>query len=289
MKWAETYKVKVAQRLEKDLFPSAGKRPIEDMTAPELLKILQRVETRGAIEAAHRILQDCSHIWRYAIASGRAKYNICTDLKGALTPVRNGHYAALTDPKKVGELMRSINGYQGEPIVKCALRLAPHLFVRPDELRKGLWEELDIEKAIWIIPAKRMKIKTLGDHIVPLSRQSLEIFEELRALTGGSGLLFPSTLTNKRPISDNTVNSALRRLGYTKEEMTGHGFRAMARTLLDEVLHIRPDYIEHQLAHAVRDPNGRAYNRTTHLPERKKMMQNWSDYLDKLQIQVMKK
>jgi len=282
VRWTESNKEKITQRLEKDIFPWLGKRPIEDITPPELLKILERIESRGAVETAHRAFQNCGYVFRFAIASGRAKYNPCTDLKGALTPVKNGHFASITNPEKVGALMRAIQGYQGEPVVRCALRLAPLVFVRPGELRGAKWEEVDLKNAMWIVPAERMKIKSNGDHIVPLSRQALAIFHEIKPLTGGGDLVFPSTLTSKRPISDNTINAALRRMGYTREEMTGHGFRAMARTILDEVLHVRPDYIEHQLAHAVRDPNGRAYNRTAHLPERKKMMQDWANYLEKL-------
>jgi len=219
------------------------------------------------------------------IASGRARHhNPCSDLKSALTPYKKGHFSSITDPKKVGALMRAINSYQGEHVVRYALRLIPLVFVRPGELRNARWSEFDFDEAIWTIPPDRMKMK--NQHLVPLSRQALDILQELKPLTGRGDLVFPSTLTSKRPISDNTINSALRRLGFTREEMTAHGFRAMARTILDEVLHVRPDFIEHQLSHAVRDPNGRAYNRTSHLPERKKMMQDWADYLDKLAANI---
>jgi len=280
--WTETNKSKVTKRLEKNVFPWLGKQPIEDITAPELLKVIERIENRGVIDTAHRALQTCGQIFRYAVASGRAKFDPTPNLHGALTPVRKKHYASITDPKKVGELMRAIKDYQGDLVVRYALRLAPLVFVRPGELRNAKWAEIDFEKAVWLIPAERMKMKANGDHIVPLSRQAIEILTELKAITGKRELVFPGTLTSKRAISDNTINSALRRMGYTRQEMTGHGFRAMARTILDEVLHVRPDYIEHQLAHAVRDPNGRAYNRTAHLPERKKMMQDWADYLERL-------
>jgi len=233
-------------------------------------------------ETAHRELQYCGQIFRYEIVTGRAGYDISRDLRGALLPISKGHYAAQTDPAEVGALLRAIKGYLGDPITRCALQLEPLVFLRPGELRHAEWKEFDLEKAIWNIPAERMKVKTQVGHIVPLSPQALAIVQELKPLTVRKEWLFPSTRASKRPISDNTVNAALRRMGFTKDEMTGHGFRAMARTILDEVLHVRPDYIEHQLAHAVRDPNGRAYNRTSHLPERKKMMQDWADYLDKL-------
>lgn len=285
--WSEANTKLITNRLEKNIFPWLGKRPIEEITAPELLKILERIESRGAIEIAHRCLNCCGQIFRFAIASGRAKYNPCPDLRGALTPFKGGHFASITDPEKVGELMRAIKGYHGGLVVKCALRLAPLVFVRPGELRHAKWSEFDFKKAVWTIPGERMKMKI--DHIVPLSRQALEILKELQPLTGRGEWVFPGPQTNDRPISDNTVNAALRRMGYSGEEITSHGFRAMARTILDEVLHVRPDYIEHQLAHAVRDPNGRAYNRTAHLTERKKMMQQWADYLDDLANKKNKK
>ena len=199
-----------------------------------------------------------------------------------MSPVNKSHHAAITDPKAVGELLRAMDGYEGYLVTKCALRLAPLFFVRPGELRQAEWKEFDLENAEWNIPAERMKMRE--PHLVPLSRQAVKILRELHALTGNSPYLFPSARTTLRPMSNNAVLAALRRMGYTKDEMTGHGFRAMARTILDEVLGVRPDFIEHQLAHAVRDPNGRAYNRTSHLPERRKMMQQWADYLDGLRM-----
>jgi integrase len=192
------------------------------------------------------------------------------------------HRAAITDPKKVGELLRAIDSYQGSFIVQCALRLAPLVFVRPGELRHAEWSEIDFESAMWSIPAGKMKMR--HPHLVPLSRQALETLSELKKLTGRGRYVFPSGRSFNRAMSDNAILAGLRRMGYDKDEMTGHGFRAMARTLLDEVLNVRPDYIEHQLAHAVTDPNGRAYNRTTHLSERIKMMQTWANYLDRLRI-----
>lgn len=278
--WAESHSTKIMIRLEKDIFPWLGSRPIADISAPDFLSCLRRVESRGAVESSHRILQNCGQIMRYAIATGRATQNPVDALKGALTPVQATHRASITEPKAVGELLRAIDGYQGATITKCALRLAPLTFVRPGELRNAEWAEIDLSNAEWNIPKERMK--TREAHIVPLSTQALEILSELEALTGRGRYVFPGARTPKRPMSNNAILAALRRMGYAKDEMSGHGFRAMARTILDEVLHIRPDYIEHQLAHAVRDPNGRAYNRTSHLAERKVMMQQWADYLDAL-------
>ena len=242
--------------------------------------MLRRIESRGALETAHRIRTICGQVFRYAIATGRAERDPTADLKGALPPYKKGHHAAITDPKKVKELLKAIDGYQGSFVVKCALQLAPLVFVRPGELRQAEWSEIDFDTAQWNIPAERMKMKEA--HLVPLSRQTVAILQELQLLTGRSKYVFPSARSNVRPMSNNAINAALRRMGFEKDEMTGHGFRAMARTILDEVLQVRPDFIEHQLAHAVRDPNGRAYNRTAHLSERGKMMQTWADYLDGL-------
>lgn len=280
--WTDGHSSKIIARLERDIFPWIGARPIAELKAPELLSCLRRVEDRGALETAHRALQNCGQVMRYAIATGRAERDIATDLRGALPPVKPSHHAAITDPKKIAELLRAIDAYEGTLITKCALRLAPLLFVRPGELRKAEWNEIDLENAEWNIPAERMKMKE--PHLVPLCTQAVEILTELRALTGSSRYVFPGARTNGRPMSDNAILAALRRMGYAKDEMSGHGFRAMARTILDEVLGVRPDYIEHQLAHAVRDPNGRAYNRTAHLEARRNMMQQWADYLDKIKV-----
>lgn len=281
--WSPSNTVKTTRRLEVDVFPWLSARPVADITPPELLAVLRRTEKRGAIDTAHRVLQTCGEVFRYAIATGRATRDPAADLRGALQPVKGGHFAAITEPKAVGALLRAMDDYQGGVIIRCALRLAPLVFLRPGELRRAEWQEIDLAKAEWNIPAARMKMKEA--HIVPLSRQVLDILKELRPLTGRGRYLFPSPRSMERPMSDNAVLSALRRMGFSKQEMSGHGFRAMARTVLDEVLHVRPDYIEHQLAHAVRDPNGRAYNRTAHLPERRKMMQQWADYLDGLQAE----
>ena len=278
--WTTEYASKIMSRLEGDVFPYIGARPINEIKAPELLTVLRRVEARGTFELAHRIRTICGQVFRYGVATGRAERDPAADLRGALSPVQTINRAAIIEPKKVGELLRAIDGYQGSFIVKCALKLAPLFFVRPGELRNAEWKEVSFENAEWNIPASKMKMKE--PHLVPLSKQAIEILKELHEYTGASRYVFPSGRTFDRPMSDNAILAALRRMGYAKDEMSGHGFRAMARTILDEVLQVRPDFIEHQLAHAVRDPNGRAYNRTSHLAERKKMMQKWADYLDGL-------
>ncbi|MCX5827488.1 MAG: integrase arm-type DNA-binding domain-containing protein [Deltaproteobacteria bacterium] len=278
--WTSGHAATIMGRLERDLFPWIGKRPIATIKAPELLAVLRRVESRGALESAHRIRTIAGQVFRYAVATGRAERDPAADLRGALPQPGEKHHAAITDPKEVATLLRAIDGYQGHFVVKCALRLAPMFFVRPGELRNAEWREIDLDEAVWSIPKHKMKMKQ--DHIVPLSNQAIEILTELKELTGASIYVFPSGRSFARPMSNNAILAALRRMGYDKDTMTGHGFRAMARTILDEVLQVRPDFIEHQLAHAVRDPNGRAYNRTAHLNERKKMMQKWADYLDGL-------
>jgi integrase len=265
---------------EKDIFPWIGAKPISTITAPEVLTVLRRIEDRGAGEIAARAKMYCGQAFRYAVATGRADRDPTQDLKDALAPRVTGHHAALTDPKSIGGLLRAIDAYEGYFVTRCALRLSPLVFVRPGELRNAEWSEIDFAEAQWTIPAERMKMKQA--HIVPLSKQSLAILQELHPKTKFSRYLFPSARSSKRPMSEVAILAALRRMEFAKDEMSAHGFRAMARTLLDEVLGFRPDYIEHQLAHAVRDPNGRAYNRTTHLPQRREMMQKWADYLDQL-------
>lgn len=279
-KWAESYWKKVEGRLEQYVYPQIGSRPIADVTPPELLRVLQRVEATGAHETALRIRQTCGAIWRYAIASGRAERDAAADLKDALSPATSTHFAAVTEPEKAGALLNILDGYDGTPIVRCALRLAPLVFVRPGELRKAQWSEINLEKAQWSIPPWRTKMKT--PLLVPLSRQAVEILREIEPLTGRGKYVFPSARGGDRPMSDNAILAAMRRSGIDKEEMTGHGFRALARTVLDEVLGVRVDLIEHQLGHAVKDPNGRAYNRTSFLKERVAMMQQWADYLDEV-------
>lgn len=278
--WSPSHAETTLRRIELDAFPVLGAKPIGEIKATELLTMLRRIESRGALETAHRVRTICGQVFRYAVATGRAERDPAADLKGALPPYKKGHLAAITDPKDVAPLLRAIDDYKGSFVVKCALQLAPLFFVRPGELRQAEWSEFDLENAEWNIPAARMKMKVA--HLVPLSSQALDVLRELQTLTGRSKYLFPCHRSFVRPMSNNAINAALRRMGFEKDEMTGHGFRAMARTILDEVLQIRPDFIEHQLAHAVRDPNGRAYNRTAHLTERKKMMQQWADYLDRL-------
>lgn len=276
--WTSNHGDRIIRRLERDIFPWIGGRPIAEITAPELLAVIRRIESRGALETAHRALSNCGQVFRYAVATGRANRDPSGDLRGALPPVKGTHFAATTEPKRVAEILRAMDDYEGTLTVRCALRIAPLVFVRPGELRNAEWANIDFEAAEW----RYTVTKTNTPHIVPLSRQALEILRELQPLTGSSRFVFPSARSYNRPMSDNAILAAMRRLGIDKEEMSGHGFRAVARTILDEVLGVRPDFIEHQLAHAVRDPNGRAYNRTAHLPERRKMMQQWADYLDKL-------
>jgi integrase len=276
--WVRGHGERILTRFDRDIFPWIGARPIADLTAPELLITVRRIEKRGALETAHRALGNCGQVFRYAIATGRAKRDPTGDLRGALPTVRPTHFAAITDPERVGALMRAIDGYEGSLTVRCALRLAPLVFVRPGELRYAEWTAVDLDGGEW----RYTVTKTNTPHIVPLSSQAVATLRELKPLTGRGRYVFSSARSSQRPMSDNAILAAMRRMGIAKDEMSGHGFRAMARTILDEVLGFRPDFIEHQLAHAVRDPNGRAYNRTAHLAERRKMMQAWADYLDKL-------
>jgi integrase len=283
--WTARHGATILSRLNHDLIPWLGSRPINEIKAPELLAAVRRAESRGALELAHRLRAIAGQVFRYAVATGRAERDPSGDLRGALPPPKVKHHAAITDPKNVAPFLRALDDYQGGFVVKCALRLAPMFFVRPGELRHAEWVEINLDEAVWNIPASKMKMKQA--HIVPLCNQAIEILKGLREYTGAGRYVFPSVRTHSRPMSENTVNAALRHAGYDKDTMTGHGFRAMARTILDEVLQVRPDYIEHQLAHAVRDPNGRAYNRTAHLVERRKMMQQWADYLDGLKAEAV--
>lgn len=281
-KWSESYAVKVLRSIERDLFPHLGTLPLDHITPPQLLAVFRRVEARGAAESAHRLKQTTGQVFRYAVATGRAQRDITPDLKGALATPKKNHFPAITEPAKVGRLLNMLDAYQGTATVRAALKLAPLVFVRPKELRQAEWQEIDLEAAEWKIPAEKMKMGV--DHIVPLSLQAVEVLEQQRLLTGNWQYVFPSARSPRRPMSDNAILSAFRNMGISKEEMTGHGFRAMARTILDEVLGERVELIEHQLAHAVKDSLGRAYNRTTHLPKRKEMMQRWADYLDGLRV-----
>ncbi|ESS72878.1 integrase Int [Methyloglobulus morosus KoM1] len=266
--------------LERNIFPWLGGKPITDILPKDILACLRRIEDRGTIETAHRTLQICGQVFRYAVSTGRVDRDITPDLRGALPVAKGEHFAAITEPKQVAELLRAIDSYQGSFTALCALKFAPLVFVRPGELRTGEWQHIHLEAKEW----RYFVSKTAVQHIVPLSSQAIKILEELQPLTGHGRYVFPSERTPRgdRCMSENTINAALKRLGYGKDVMTGHGFRAMARTILDEVLGVRVDFIEHQLAHAVRDPNGRAYNRTAHLKERHAMMQTWADYLDGL-------
>jgi integrase len=277
--WAESHSSKIIRRLEKDVFPWMGARPIAEINARELLSVLRRIEERGAIETAHRARESCGQIFRYAIATARAERDVAADLRGALQPSVAKHHASITEPKAIGALLRDLAAYKGSPVTKAALQLAPLVFLRPGELRHAEWTEIDLDKAEWRIAADKMKARV--QHIVPLSTQAVSVLRELRPITGEGRYAFPSVRTPDRPMSENTVNAALRRLGYERDEMTGHGFRSMASTLLNENGWNR-DAIERQLAHGERDAVRAAYNYAEFLPERRKMMQWWADYLDNL-------
>ena len=271
---------KITGWLAKDVLPYIGARPISAIGPRDVLAVLRKVEKRAALESANRIKQICGQVFRYAVATGTAERDVTQDLKGALAKPITGHFAAITEPLPLGALLRSMAAYAGHPNVQAALALTPLVFVRPGELRTMEWAEVDMETAEWRIPAAKMKMR--ADHIVPLATQALALLRGMHPATGHGRYVFPSLRTGERPMSENTVNAALRAMGYAKEVHSAHGFRATARTILDEVLGERVDLIEHQLAHAVRDVHGRAYNRTAHLPARRQMMQRWADYLDKL-------
>lgn len=276
--WAASHADKVIQRLEKNVFPWIGSRPIAEITPPELLAVLRRIEGRGALDTAHRAQQNCGQVFRYAVATGRAERDPSGDLRGALQPAKHENFASITDPSEVGQLLRAIDAFKGTLVVRSALLLAPLLFVRPGELRKAEWSGFELERGEW----RYFVTKTKTEHTVPLARQAVAILEDLYGLTGARQYVFPGR-DPKKPMSDAAVNAALRRMGYdTKTEITGHGFRAMARTILHEELHIKPEVIEHQLAHKVPDALGTAYNRTRFMKERREMMQRWADYLDEL-------
>jgi integrase len=281
--WTEGHSKTIIRRLELNIFPWLGSRPVASITASELLAVLRRIESRGALETAHRVKQICGQVFRYAIATGRAERDPSADLRGALPPTKPKRMSTITDPKQIGELLRAIDGYEGHLITRCALRLAPLVFVRPGELRQAEWQEIDFERTEWKIPADKMKIRS--PHIVPLSTQAVEILKEIDPLTNRGRYVFPSLRTAERSMSNNTILAALRRLGYAKEEMSGHGFRAMASTILHEQ-GWPSDIIERQLAHAERNSIKAAYNHAQHLPERRKMMQAWADYLDSVKTKA---
>lgn len=289
--WAEGYAERMISRLEKDVFPWLGRLPIDQIDTPTVVATVKRIQERGAIDTAHRMRDAISMIYRYAIASGLTDRDPAAHVRGALKKPETKHMAAITDPEELAGLLRAIRGYSGTLIVRTALQLAPMLMVRPGELRHARWEEIDLDAATWTIPATRMKRrkdgKLNGDpHLVPLARQAVTLLKELEPLTrrpDGSGLVFRGERDHQRPMSENTINGALRRLGYdTQSDVTGHGFRASARTILDERLNFDPAVIEMQLAHRVKGPLGRAYNRTQYLEQRRAMMQAWADYLDEL-------
>ena len=276
--WKESHIRTITGRLENDVYPWLGTRPIGEINAPELLTVLRRIESRGALSTAHTVNAICGQIFRYAIATGRAQRDPSADLKGALPPHRIRHLAALTDPVKIGKLMRDIDGYSGTLIVRSAFRLAPMVFLRPIELSKAEWAEIDLDKAEWRIPAGKMKMKAL--HIVPLPTQAVAILRELHPLTGAGKHVFPNARTSTQPMAGNTILAAIRSMGYTSAEMTAHGFRHMASTLLNEQ-GFNADAIERQLAHKASGVRA-TYNAAEYLPERRRMMQQWTDYLDKL-------
>lgn len=261
-------------------YPLIGSHPIDSITPTEALLVLRKVEAGGRYESARRMRSVLSRIFRYGIATARCDRDVAADLRGALTTPRTTHHAAITDPQEVGILLKTMDGYTGQAVTRMAMRLSPHLFVRPGELRQAEWSEIDVEKAIWSIPAERMKMRR--PHRVPLSRQVLEMIEELREITGHRQHLFPCMGRPRKPMSENGVNQALRRLGYETGEMTAHGFRAMAATLLNEMGRWNPDAIERQLAHQDTSAVRRAYARGEYWDERVAMMQHWSDYLDGL-------
>jgi len=277
--WTDNTALTIISRLQKDIFPYIGARPIREITPPELLTVIRRIESRGAVETARRDLQKCGEIFRYALATGRAERDIAADLRGAIAPPKKRHFASIHEPKKIGELLRAIDGYQGSLVTRCALKLAPLTFVRPGELRHAEWSEINFEAGEWRIPGARMKMKE--KHIVPLSRQALEVLQELQPLTGGGRYIFPGARSAERPMSENAVLAALRRMGFTKEEMTGHGFRSMAMTVLLE-LGWDKDTVDRQLSHGERNKVVAAYNFAQYLPSRRKLMQAWADHLDAL-------
>ncbi len=285
--WSPSYADKVLARLEADVFPYVGRRPIAQITAPELLDVLRKIEARGVIETAHRAHESCSQVFRYAVGKGLVASDPARDLKGLLRKPKVRHFPAITRPERLAELLRACYGYQGTPVVRAAVRLAPMLLLRPGELRHGRWTEFNLDAADWIVPPARMKRELDGKlngepHLVPLPRQAVEELRELQRLTGTGEWVFRGERHHDRPMSENTVNAALRAMGFAGDEVTGHGFRATARTMLAERLNVAESVIEAQLAHSVKDSLGRAYNRTEFVEQRRAMLQTWADYLDRL-------
>ncbi len=281
MQWVKTTIVHTQAKFDRHIFPWIGSLPLAEIEAPDVLALVQRAEKRGTIETAHRLKMLCSRVFRYGIATGKVKYDPTTGLEGALTPLSVKHRATITEPKAVGALLRAIHAFEGTFVVQCALQITPYVFVRPSELRHAEWSEIDLEKAEWRIPAAKMKMRVM--HIVPLAAQVIAILKELQPLTGSSLYVFPSIRNASRPMSENTVNASLRRIGYSKEEICAHGFRAMASTMLHEQ-GWDSDVIERQLAHKEGNAIKEAYNHARHLPERVKLMQHWANYLDGLRV-----
>lgn len=289
--WSPTYGQKIMRRLEVDVFPWLGSKPITSITPPMVLAVLRRVEGRGVVETAHRALENCGQVFRYAVATGQIVSNPARDLKDALRRPMVKHFPAITSPERLGTLLRAIHSYRGTPVVNAALKLLPMLLLRPGELRQGEWPEIDLEGALWSVPAARMKREKVGKlygkpHLVPLARQAVAILEELHPVTGRGVIVFRGERTHTRPMSDAAINAALRAMGFSADEVTGHGFRATARTMLVERLGVAESVVEAQLAHSVKDSLGRAYNRTEFIAERVAMMQSWADYLDELRAEV---
>lgn len=273
---------KIETWLRKDVFPTIGKMPISSVGPRDTLAAFRKMEARGALDSVHRVKQICGQVFRYAVSTQRAERDVTQDNRGALAKPIRGHFSAITVPKELGGLLRSIYGYEGHLYTLAGLKLSALLLVRPGELRHAEWSEIDFETGEWRIPPSKMKLKVA--HIVPLSTQANAILIDQQRLTGHGRYVFPSLRSGERPMSENTINSAIRNMGYDKSVHTGHGFRATARTIMDEVLGERVDLIEHQLSHQVNDANGRAYNRTAHLPARREMMQRWADYLDSIRV-----
>lgn len=286
--WSASYFDKVEARLLNDVFPGIGTRPVSEVTPPELLAVLRRIEARGAIESARRVRETCSLIFRFAVAEGRVTSDPARDLAGALKTPAKRHIPAITDPARFGELLRAIDGYRGTPVVRAAMKLNALVFLRPgSELREAEWSEFDLDAGEWLVPAARMKRRKYGkehgdDHVVQLSRQAVAILRDLQTITGNGSLLFPGVRHRSRPMSENTLNAALSAIGFGGDEHRAHGFRASARTMLHERLNVTPAVIEAQLAHSVPDALGGAYNRTEFMEQRRQMMQAWADYLDRL-------
>ena len=287
--WARSYSDKIIARLETDVFPWIGRVAVGSVTPPQLLEVLRRIEARGVVETAHRALQDSSQVFRYAVATGKAASNPARDLKDALKRPNTKHFPAIIEPKRFGELLRACDNYAATPVVRAALKLAPMLLLRPGELRFAEWSEIDLDVAMWTVPALRMKRELRAKlhgapHLVPLPKQAVAALRELQTLTGSGPLVFRGERHHDRAMSENTINAALRAMGFPADEVTGHGFRATARTMLHERLGFDPNIIEAQLAHSVRDSLGRAYNRTEFVEQRRAMLQAWADYLDQLRV-----